>query len=917
MKILPAIPSLRAFMADERAQRPTPAEVAISTAVADWLNPTFLDQADEPALRGRLLGFYECLADVPFHCDTLGRRVRLLRHGLNHLVRGQDPLAVKVERCAQPGAAYHVPGLGLSFWTALAQALQGTFPRWSPAIVHGLQRLGMLKRSDRRKPAVLLTNMHTAYETLRQIDPRVTAARLDRFLAHVAGMRGRDLPANARTMADDVADLVRLCRTKLPLRERLKTHLPVLQNSQATLAHALATGHAETLRQALRTLGRGDETMHDDALIEWTQRIWQAEEPLDALNDYWRNASLLGGGPWLPAAILHLKDPRTYPLWNDDARQGLARLDDGYDPHAAPLHAYPLFVEGCDELRRRFRLHPLEVPDVLQAANIPPDDTQRTDTPFEGFCSDTFRFLRELHTNNEREWMEQHRERYQYAVREPLAELCEALAARYVEPVLNQLCGWNLETAAKQGKALTSIARNDHGRTVPYETTLWITFYRRPQGGKRDDVQLFVRVDAHGIACGLSLGRLARTAGRTFRRNVQQYADELFRALAQTDALKRCQFLDDHGATLPIESPADLRHWATCKTLLAQSTFAADALVTRRDELVGEIMLTFDRLLPAYRCAIEDDPRPGLVPARPLFGPTEFQQQTFLGPAWLQTATSLLGLKRQLILQGVPGTGKTHVAKLLAKLLTSGRDDRVRLVQFHPAYTYEEFVEGIKARTVEVNGRHEVTYPVEDGVLCQFAAKAASRPSETFVLVIDEINRGNLPRIFGELLYLLEYREQEVVLPYSRRAFRLPANLFILGTMNAVDRSITPIDHALKRRFSFLEMPPNADLLRAWFVAQPPAEPALANDVVRLFETLNEKLAADLGPHARIGHSYFMVPHLNEVTLKVIWEHHVQPLLHEHFTQQPQRRSAYSLEALFTKPRNRPPAKPMGNAEGD
>src|SRR5262249_51864525 len=155
-------------------------------------------------------------------------------------------------------------------------------------------------------------------------------------------------------------------------------------------------------------------------------------------------------------------------------------------------------------------------------------------------------------------------------------------------------------------------------------------------------------------------------------------------------------------------------------------------------------------------------------------------------------------------------------ARCLARLLTGDDADALRLVQFHPAYSYEEFVEGIKVKSVEVGGRHDVTYPVEDGLLCTFAAKAAAEPSRPHVLLIDEINRGNLPRIFGELLYLLEYRDQELTLPYSRRGFRLPLNLYLLGTMNAADRSVALVDQALRRRFSFLEMPPDGEVLAAW-----------------------------------------------------------------------------------------------------
>jgi hypothetical protein len=369
---------------------------------------------------------------------------------------------------------------------------------------------------------------------------------------------------------------------------------------------------------------------------------------------------------------------------------------------------------------------------------------------------------------------------------------------------------------------------------------------------------------------------------------------------------------------MEVASAADLRQQSAGRSFEVSRALPADSPLLGGEELAGEVLLTFDRLLPLFACAAEEDAGPFLL--RRLGAPDErfteadFRRTTWLGDDWLRRARRLLEMKRQLILQGVPGTGKTHVARCLARLLTGGRAGAVRLVQFHPAYGYEEFVEGIKVRSVDVGGRHEVTYPVEDGLLCAFAAEAERRPSEPFVLVIDEINRGNLPRIFGELLYLLEYRGQAVDLPYSRRSFRLPANLYLIGTMNAADRSVALVDQALRRRFSFLEMPPDEGVLAAWLAARVPAAgPAFAERVTGLFGRLNARLGADLGPQARVGHSYFMVPGLDEAKLRVVWEHHVRPVLEEHFAGQLARLAAYDLDALLG---DTPPAGPRRRAGG-
>src|SRR5262249_25571680 len=156
-------------------------------------------------------------------------------------------------------------------------------------------------------------------------------------------------------------------------------------------------------------------------------------------------------------------------------------------------------------------------------------------------------------------------------------------------------------------------------------------------------------------------------------------------------AVGECRFgaSEDLSDATPLTGPGDLRAWAGGKSLLAAKVVAADSPLVKTDELVGDILLTFDRLLPAYICAVEAEPHTTLARGAgddaeiPTYGEADFRRDTFLGPDWLRRARSLLDLKRQLILQGVPGTGKTHVARCLARLLTHGRDEALRLVQFH------------------------------------------------------------------------------------------------------------------------------------------------------------------------------------------------------------------------------------------
>ena len=258
---------------------------------------------------------------------------------------------------------------------------------------------------------------------------------------------------------------------------------------------------------------------------------------------------------------------------------------------------------------------------------------------------------------------------------------------------------------------------------------------------------------------------------------------------------------------------------------------------------------------------------------------------------FLEEIDTLLEDKRQVIFQGPPGTGKTYVAQKLARHLARS-EDRVTLVQFHPSYSYEDFVQGFRPELV--NG--QPGFKLRIGPLIRAAEQARWEPEAKHFLVIDEINRGNLARVFGELYFLLEYRDSEMNLQYSDTPFSLPDNLYIIGTMNTADRSIALVDLALRRRFYFVEFHPDKEpvksVLRTWLKANVPGM-EWAADIV---DAANEKLSDDR--HAAIGPSYFMKPELDEAAVERIWKHSVLPYIEERLFGNDDRIREFDLDKL-------------------
>ena len=300
-------------------------------------------------------------------------------------------------------------------------------------------------------------------------------------------------------------------------------------------------------------------------------------------------------------------------------------------------------------------------------------------------------------------------------------------------------------------------------------------------------------------------------------------------------------------------------------------------------ELVG-------RSLPNLPAIEEDETKRTGKPGPKAETLIDVEDELFLENGSLELIAQLLDDKPQVVFHGPPGTGKTFIARRLAQQLV-GADGRVEIVQFHPSYAYEDFVEGF--RPALVNG--QPGFELVGGPLKRIAAEAQAKPDATFVLIIDELNRGNVAKVFGELYFLLEYRDEQISLQYSREPFALPPNLLIIGTMNTADRSIALVDLALRRRFHFAgffpDKAPIKGVLRRW-LTEHNADMLWVADVVDHANGLIEDR------HVAIGPSHFMNADMDEDWLAMVWEHSVLPYVEEQFFGQDERVAAFALDRL-------------------
>ena len=272
----------------------------------------------------------------------------------------------------------------------------------------------------------------------------------------------------------------------------------------------------------------------------------------------------------------------------------------------------------------------------------------------------------------------------------------------------------------------------------------------------------------------------------------------------------------------------------------------------------------------------------------PEYSSADFLSDVYMSEQDYETLVNVLKMKKNIILQGAPGVGKTFTAKRLAYSIIGAKNpDRVQMIQFHQSYSYEDFIEGYRPTE---NG-----FTIKKGSFYKFCKLAEDDDENDYFFIIDEINRGNLSKIFGELFMLIEKDKRgiELQLLYSDENFSVPPNVYIIGMMNTADRSLAMLDYALRRRFSFFTMKPGFNTI-GFQTYQDSLKSDAFNKLISCIKQLNSKIAADisLGEGFCIGHSYFCgltAKTATVQTLTSIIEYELIPLLKEYWFDEPEK----------------------------
>ena len=529
------------------------------------------------------------------------------------------------------------------------------------------------------------------------------------------------------------------------------------------------------------------------------------------------------------------------------------------------------------------------------ATSDPPPEVTPTEQP--QFSPRAFDLLEMLKRDPRKAVYDEHKDEFHSELEAPFQQLMRRVARRLPKPIL--------ESMETEKRIFSRIPKNDWGRGGAWPH-YWGAFY--PKGGRRtEDIQLAVWMNHQRMGIGFYIGEYGSEQRRTFVESCaanRQALEPIIHEHIDSDNLLYGQ-RNDYVELSPDELNR-MRDWRAWLKDPGTAGIRVEVIVPR-DEVLSLPAATleqriegiFARVFPLVLIATGDDPIPRVAAylglgeeEEPEFAEeytlSEFANETNLAPLVIERWVQSVERKGQAVFYGPPGTGKTYVAERMAKHLVGGADGFYEVVQFHPAYAYEDFIQGIRPR---VRPEGAIDFRLEPGRFLDFCARAR-KCQGTCVLIIDEINRANLSRVFGELMYLLEYRGLEVPLAGGGK-LQIPKNVRIIGTMNTADRSIALVDHALRRRFAFIALYPQYEVLRS-FHADSGFDP---EPLIQILQRVNTAIG---DRHYEVGISFFLKKDLG-VHLQDIWQMEIEPYLEEYFFDQASKVDEFRWERVADK----------------
>lgn len=493
------------------------------------------------------------------------------------------------------------------------------------------------------------------------------------------------------------------------------------------------------------------------------------------------------------------------------------------------------------------------------------------------FSKGTFDILNQLSQNNSHDFYQKSRPEFKRLVEEPFQSLFLQISKRMPK----QIC----EVLETRDKLFAKVPKGGRGQGSSWDF-YWGAFC--PQVGKStEDAQLFMWLTKNFLEFGFYIGEFGSDHRRRFAVNCEEHYDILTNFLQGSLADESFVFgrrEDDGSYQSGLSRSMTWQEWLSKPEELgirvARVIPAGELLSKSTEELVNQVSSTFEKVFPLILLAIVDDPVTAIdaylnPPAEEKsfsssYSLAQCAKESGFNEEALASWVSAIKRKGQAIIYGPPGAGKTYIAERLARHLVGGSDGFMDLVQFHPAYNYEDFMQGLRPKSL-ANGT--VNYSMSAGRFLKFCKSAKNRHGRC-VMIIDEVNRADIARVFGETTYLLEHRGRPVPLA-GGGVFQIPANVLIIGTMNSADRQAAKMDYALRRRFAFIRLEPNFDVLQRYHRD----EGFNAAGLVEVLKEVNEKIG---DKDYFLGISYFLRSDLGE-HIEDIWKMEVEPYLEAFF----------------------------------